>query len=266
MKVRVNDVSIAFDDHGSGPAVVLIHGFPLCRRMWHPQSKALAEAGFRVVTLDLRGFGESSAPDGPYSMSLYADDVIGLMDHLKIEKAVIGGMSMGGYVLLNLLERYPDRLSAALFIVTRAGADDDAGKAKRTQFAHAVQEEGPHIVTDAFEQILFAPGTPQSRPELVEQVRGWMVATAPRGLEGGLLAMRDRKDFIPDLPLLDVPALVIGAQEDKAVPIDHSRVLERGLPRATFREIEKAGHMANLEEPEAFNGCLIEFLKGMEKK
>lgn len=261
MKATINDVALAYDDQGNGPAVVLIHGFPLCRRMWHPQITPLVEAGYRVIVPDLRGFGESGAPDGPYSMSLFADDIVGLLDHLGIEKAIVGGMSMGGYVLFNLLERHPDRIAAALFLVTRATADDDGGKARRTKLAHAVDDHGPQIVTDFFREMVFASGTLESRPELVEEVRGWMEKTPKRGLQGGLLAIRDRKDYFPDLPLLDFPSLVIGAEEDKAVPIEHARHIAERLPRATFCAIPEAGHMANLEQPEVFTRCLLDFLE-----
>ncbi len=131
MKALINGITIGYDDNGSGPAVCLIHGFPLDRRMWRPQVMTLASAGYRVITPDLRGFGESDATEGPYTMDLYADDLVKLLDHLGIGRAVVGGMSMGGYVLLNLLERHPDRLAAACFIVTRSGADDEAGKERR---------------------------------------------------------------------------------------------------------------------------------------
>jgi 3-oxoadipate enol-lactonase len=261
MKTPLNDIHLAYDSRGDGPPCILIHGFPLCRQMWRPQVSALVKAGYRVITPDLRGFGESEAPDGPYSMSVYADDVVALMDRLEIEKAIIGGMSMGGYVLLNLLERHPGRVAAAMFLTTRAAADDEAGKVRRTALAHAVQEQGPHLVTTAFEQILFAPGISESRPELVSEVRSWMEATPPRGLEGGLLAMRDRKDFTPDLPLLDFPSLVIGAELDQTMSVELSHVLARELPRATLGIIPDAGHMANLEQPEAYNKCLIDFLQ-----
>ncbi len=261
MKTPLSDIRLAYDACGDGPPVVLIHGFPLCRKMWRPQLAPLAKAGFRVIVPDLRGFGESGAPDGPYSMSVFADDIVALLDALQIETAVVGGMSMGGYVLLNLLERHPGRVRAAMFLTTRAAADDEAGKARRTALAHAVQEQGPHVVTSAFEQILFAPGVAESRPELVNEVRAWMEATAPRGLEGGLLAMRDRKDFTPDLPLLDVPSLVVGAELDRTMSVDLSRAIARDLPRATLCIVPEAGHMANLEQPEAYNRCLIDFLQ-----
>ena len=125
MNALINGINLAYEDAGSGPAIILIHGFPLCRKMWRPQWYKLPLSGYRVNAPDLRGFGESDAPDGPYSMELYADDLVGLMDHLEIEKAVIGGMSMGGYVLFNLLERYPERVRGAMFITTRANADDE---------------------------------------------------------------------------------------------------------------------------------------------
>ena len=128
MNAVINGISMAYDDRGSGPALLLIHGFPLCRKMWRPQFNCIPEAGFRLIAPDLRGFGESDAPDGPYSIDLFADDVVELLDHLEIDRAVVGGMSMGGYVLFNLLDRYPERLSGACFITTRAHADDSAGK------------------------------------------------------------------------------------------------------------------------------------------
>lgn len=264
MKAAINGISLAYDDAGSGPAVVLIHGFPLCRKLWRPQTEALAAAGYRVITPDLRGFGESEAPDGPYTMSVFADDVAALLDHLGIERAVIGGMSMGGYVLLNFLERHPQRAAAAMFLVTRAAADDEPGRMRRSSLASEVAAGRSQVVTDAFEGILFAGDTPHARPKLVAEVKAWMTATPPRGLAGGLLAMRDRKDYVDLLPTFSLPALVLGAGQDRAVPLDHSRVLVKGLPNARLCTIDDAGHMANLEWPEAFNACLLEFLNGLK--
>lgn len=264
MKATINGINLAFEDVGTGPPVLLVHGFPLCRRMWVPQVRTLSAAGYRVIAPDLRGFGESGAPAGPYSMSIFADDIIGLLDHLGIGRAAIGGMSMGGYVLLNLLERHPGRAAAALFLVTRAAADDAEGKVRRTRMAHAVAEGQPGAATAFFADLVFAEATLRKKPELVAQVRGWMEATHPLGLEGGLLAMRDRKDFTPDLPLLDLPALVVGAEADRAVPLQYSEAIARALPRATLCTVPDAGHMANLEQPEAFNKCLLDFLRGLE--
>jgi pimeloyl-ACP methyl ester carboxylesterase len=266
MKAAVNGTHLAYDDVGNGPAVVLMHGYPLCRQMWRPQVEALVAAGYRVITLDLRGFGESVAPDGAYPMSMFADDVAGLLTHLGIERAIVGGMSMGGYVLLNLVERYPQRVTAAMFLVTRAAADDEPGRMRRSALASEVAGGRPQIVTDAFAGILFADSTPVGRPELVAEVQRWMSATSLRGLAGGLLAMRDRQDYTHLLPSFDLPALVIGAEADRAVPPEHSRLLAERLPNARLCMISGAGHMANLEQPEAFNACLLEFLASLGRK
>jgi pimeloyl-ACP methyl ester carboxylesterase len=263
MKAELNGITLAYDDAGSGPAVVLIHGYPLCRQMWRPQVAALVAAGYRVITPDLRGFGESEAPNGAYSMSVFADDVAALLDHLGVTRAAIGGMSMGGYVLLNLLERHSQRAAAAMFLVTRAAADDEPGQMRRTTLAHDVASGRPQVVTDAFGQILFAGETLVDRPELAARVMGWMTAVAPQGLVGGLLAMRDRQDYVDSLPSFGLPALVIGAELDQAVPVEHARVLAKGLPAASLCLIPDAGHMVSLERPEAFNACLLEFLDGL---
>ncbi len=263
MRALINGINLAYDDAGSGPAVLLIHGYPLCRRMWEPQKKALVAAGYRVIVPDLRGFGESEAPQGPASMELYAADLVALLDHLGIGRAAAFGMSMGGYVLLSLLDRHADRIAAAGFVVTRAGADDEAGKSRRSALAREAEARGGDVVAEAFEGVLFAPDTVRRRPELVEEVRGWMTATSPRGLAAGLLAMRDRPDYTGRLGEFGLPALVVGADQDRAIPPEQSRILEAGLPNATFTLIAGAGHMANLERPEAFNLALLGFLAGL---
>jgi pimeloyl-ACP methyl ester carboxylesterase len=263
MKAFINGINMAWDDNGSGPAVCLIHGFPLDRRMWVPQVMALASAGYRVITPDLRGFGESNPPDGPYAMDIFADDLAALLCHLGIGRAVVGGMSMGGYVLLNMLERHPERVAAACFIVTRSGADDEAGKERRLNLASEVMISGPGIVADQFEKILFATKTAKARPELVAEVYGWMMEKDARGVAGGLLAMRERKDYTVLLKGFHLPALVIGAEEDQAVPADNARILAAGLPQGRLFIIPGAGHLANLEQPKVFNNCLLEFLRGL---
>jgi len=254
------NLRLKYDEQGEGLPVVLIHGFPLCRRMWHPQLEALADAGCRVICPDLPGFGESPAAGGPISMAGYADAVIGLLDELDIAQAAIGGMSMGGYVLLNLVERYPVRVMGALFMVTRASADDAAGREKRTALAADVSAGNRLIVAETFARVLFAPDTAQKNPGLIAEVRQWMEATTAEGLAGGLLAMRDRDDYLPRLSGMTLPSLVLGAEQDLAVPIEHSRLLAAGLPQSELYIIPGAGHMANFEQPELFNQRLVEFL------
>lgn len=257
----MNGPVLKYDEQGSGSPVVLIHGFPLCRMMWQPQAAALSDAGFRVLCPDLPGFGESSLAEGPVTMSMYADAVIGLLDEIGIDKAVVGGMSMGGYVLLNMVERYPERLTGAMFLVTRAAADDAAGRQKRTALAEAVSAGDERIVSDTFSKVLFSTNTAEINPQLVAEVRRWMESTSAAGLVGGLLAMRDRDDSLAKLKGFALPSLVVGAEQDLAVPIEHCRIMAGLLPDAKLQIIPGAGHMANLEQPELFNAALLTFLR-----
>jgi pimeloyl-ACP methyl ester carboxylesterase len=263
MNALINGVNMAWDDSGSGPAVCLIHGFPLNRRMWRPQINALAASGYRVITPDLRGFGESDVPDGPYSMDLFADDLAALLDHLGIKRAVFGGMSMGGYILLNILERYPETVAAACFMVTRSGADDEAGKERRRNLATDAMESGPKAVAELFAGMLFAEGSAETKPELALEVRRWIEGNDARGLARALLAMAGRKDYTALLGGFRLPCLVIGAEQDKAVTGEQIQCLAAGLPDHKLCIVPEAGHLANLEQPGAFNSCLLEFLGGL---
>jgi 3-oxoadipate enol-lactonase len=260
MKADINGTILAYSDRGNGLPVVLIHGFPLCRKMWRPQAEALGKAGCRVITPDLRGFGESGLASKTVNMDLYADDIVALMDHLGIDKAVVGGMSMGGYVLLNLLERYPGRVAAPIFITTKAGGDDDASKTRRTALAEACRTQGIQPVAEAFRNILFAPETLADNPALVNEVFGWINATSPLGAAAALIAMRDRKDSVALLGSIRQPALVIGADQDQASPVENSHIIAEGLPDAELCILHGGGHMVNLEQPAGFNEAILEFL------
>jgi 3-oxoadipate enol-lactonase len=263
MKEIVNGITMAWDDCGSGPAVCLIHGFPLNRLMWRPQVGALTASGYRVITPDLRGFGASDAPDGPYSMDLFADDLAALLDHLGIMRVVFGGMSMGGYILLNILERYPEKVAAACFIATRSGADDEAGRERRRKLAMDVVESGSRPVADLFAGMLFAESTAKTRPGLTQEVYGWMEGTGARGVAGALRAMAGRKDYTALLGSFRLPCLVIGAEQDNAVSREQIQILAAGLPHHKLCMVPEAGHLVNMEQPDLFNNSLLEFLDGL---
>lgn len=248
-----------YEEAGNGMPLILIHGFPLSGGIWSGQLAGLA-GKFRVIAPDLRGFGRSAPPDLPYTMDLYADDTIMLMDHLKIDSAAVCGMSMGGYVLLNLLERYPERVNAACFMVTKGGADDVDGRVRRTALAEEILKSGAKVAADAFSRILFAPGSVARNPELAAQVHGMMLEASPAGLISGLLAMRDRPDYSERLANIRVRSLVLGAEEDMAIPREESEKLAAGLHDATLLVIPGAGHMVMMEQPEAVNRALAGFL------
>jgi len=251
---------LACSEQGQGPAVLLVHGFPLNRQMWQPQLEALSASGFRALAPDLPGFGDSPPLSGSVSMRRYAEELVALLDKLGIDKAMVCGMSMGGYVLLSMLEFFPARVSAAGFIVTRAAADDAAGRQKRSELAGTARSQGAEPVADIFSDLVFAPDTVQQHPELVERVRGWMLSSNPEGVAGALEAMRERTDYSGRLSEISQPALVIGAAEDRAIPLDQSQLLAEGLADGQLAVIPGAGHMANLEQPTLFNQALIDFL------
>jgi pimeloyl-ACP methyl ester carboxylesterase len=263
MQIKINETTLASDDCGEGQAILLIHGFPLNRQMWQPQLSPLAEAGYRVIAPDLPGFGASEVPAQGYSMDGFADDLIALMDALQIERAVVGGMSMGGYILMNLLERYPQRVRAACFIATKSSADDEEGRARRSAMAADAERLGANPLIKIFAELLFAPDSMHEKPELIARVTSWMRDTDPRALAGGLLAMRDRKDYTPLLPSFRQPSLVLAGALDRAASPNAVEILRTGLPNCQTRVIERAGHMVNMERPEQFNAALIEFLNGL---
>jgi pimeloyl-ACP methyl ester carboxylesterase len=263
MKLTINEINLAYDDCGSGPAVLLIHGFPLNRGMWQSQLQPLAGAGFRVIAPDLRGFGESDAPERGYSMDGFADDLIALLDALHIDRAVIGGMSMGGYILMDLLERHPQRISAACFIATKSSADDEEGRARRSSMAAKAEKLGSNPIIKFFAELLFAPETTHSKPELIALVTSWMRSTHPRALAGALLAMRDRKDYTPLLPGFRLPSQVIVGSEDRTASQKALELFTTGLPNCRSRVIAGGGHMVNMEKPEEFNDTLLGFLNGI---
>jgi pimeloyl-ACP methyl ester carboxylesterase len=260
MNASVNGVSLYYEDEGAGTPLLLIHGFPLSSGIWRKQVEGL-KADFRVIAPDLRGFGHSDAPSSGYSMDAYADDIAALMDHIGLESAVVCGMSMGGYVLLNLLDRYPERVRGACFMVTRGGADDSAGKERRAALAEEVMMSGVKVTAELFGTILFAPGTAENRPEIAAEVAGIMLGMKREGVVGGLLSMLERPDYYDRLAGFTVPSLVIGAEQDQAIPVEESLILAERLPNASLCLIPDAGHMVMMEQPEAVNLALKSFLE-----
>ncbi|MDH3974132.1 MAG: alpha/beta hydrolase [Deltaproteobacteria bacterium] len=264
MIAAINNFNMAYEDEGEGRAIVLIHGFPLCRKMWKAQADFLVDHGYRVVTPDLRGFGESEAPAGGYGMFQLASDVAALLDFLEIDSAVVGGMSMGGYVLHSLLDHFPEKVAAAIFIVTRSVGDSPEGKKVRTSFARSAVNGDVKAVADYFEPALFCARTLEENPQRVRMVRKWMENTSPLSMAGALIGMRERKDYLSQLRTFNVPSLVIGGELDSCISPDHARETAKGLPEVDLEIISGVGHMANMEAPEAFNDALLQFLNRIE--
>lgn len=257
---RIDDIQLAYTDVGAGPAVVLIHGYPFNRSLWTEQAEALHDR-YRVVIPDLRGFGASdSSGDSAATMNRMAEDVAELMDHLEIEQAVIGGLSMGGYVALAFCKQIPARVRALVLADTRAQADTEEGKQTRAQQAEKALSEGMAGIADAMLPKLLTPDTVSKRPELVKRIRDMMLKTKPEGAAAALLGMAQRDDQTEFISSIEVPTLIAVGREDAITPVADSEAMHAKIADSRLVVIENAGHVSNLEQTEQFNDALQAFL------
>ena len=259
MDAQINGLTLAYTDEGTGTPVVFVHGFPLNRSMWAPQVQALSRQ-HRVITVDLRGHGESDAPLWRYTMEQFADDLTGVLDHLSIQQAVMAGLSMGGYILFALYRKYANRVNALILSDTRAQPDTDEGRAGRFNMAQSAYTQGSGAIADVMLSKLLCPASLHTRPELVQQVRGMITAMTLGGIAGDLMGMADRPDSVPLLRTITCPTLIIVGELDLATPPSDARVMSEQIPGAQLKIIPGAAHLPNLEQPEAFNDAVRSFL------
>jgi 3-oxoadipate enol-lactonase len=260
-KVSVNGIELAYDDVGNGPAVLFLHGFPFNRSMWREQLALLSPAA-RVIAPDLRGHGEtasSTISQEPVTMETMAADVVALMDALDISQATVCGLSMGGYVALALCRLFPARVSTLVLADTRAVADTEAGKQIREQQAQKALQEGMAAIADAMLPKLVAPVTVAKHPEVVARIREMILRTDPAGAAAAQRAMAQRLDHSEFLPQIKVPTLIICGELDQLTPLSESQMMHKLIAGSRLEIIEAAGHVSNLEQPEAFNRALTTF-------
>ena len=257
---RIDDIQMAYTDTGMGRPVVLIHGYPFNRSLWNEQVADLSHS-YRVIVPDLRGFGESDASEGPATMDRMAQDVALLLDHLGISRAVIGGLSMGGYVALAFYKQFPSRVRALILADTRAQADTEEGKQTRAQQAEKALAEGMAGIADAMLPKLLTPDTVSKRPEIVKRVRDMMLKTKPEGTAAALLGMAQRDDQTQLLPQISSPALIVVGAEDAITPVADSEKMHNAIAGSRLVVLENAGHVSNLERTEEFNKHLLDFLR-----
>lgn len=259
-QVNISSGTLAVEDRGAGPAVVLIHGFPLNHTMWAAQLAALP-ANHRLIAPDLRGFGRSTITDGTVTMEQLADDLAAMLDALGIEQQVcLCGLSMGGYVAFQFLRKYRDRVRSLILCDTRSVADTPEAAAARRQMADNVLTEGVAGVAAAMLPKLLHPRTSDVRPQVAAAVREMILSTDPRGIAAAQRGMAERPDVTSLLPGIDVRTLVIVGQEDAISPPDEMRKIAAAIPRARFEIVPDAGHMAPMENPQYVNKLLDSFL------
>jgi 3-oxoadipate enol-lactonase len=256
METSLNGIRMRYEDVGEGPAVLLVHAFPLGGAMWRHQIEALRDR-YRVIVPDLRGFGGTDAPPGNYSMDQQADDLAALLEYLGLSKVALVGLSMGGYIGFAFWRRHQDKVAALVLADTRAGADNAEGKAGREANARLAEEQGAAAIAEKMMPNLVAPGASQ---EVREELRRLIVANSPVGIAGALRGMAARPDSTPDLAGIDVPTLVVVGEEDGLTPPAEAEAIHKGVAGSRLERIAGAGHLSNLEQPGAFNTILGGFL------
>ncbi len=242
--VSVHGIDLAYTRRGTGTPLVLIHGFPLDHTSWD-KAASLLESEFEIITPDLRGFGQSTTLETPYTVSDMADDLAGLLDSLEIEKTVIAGHSMGGYVALAFAKKYPQRVSGLGLISSQAVADAPDRKEGRYKTAAEVAEKGTVVVANAMTPKLSADVKVQSIVRAVIEKQG------KSGVIGALQAMAEREDSMPLLSLFTFPLLLVHGDADLLIPIERAREIKAALPSAKLVELPGAGHTPMMEFPEA---------------
>jgi pimeloyl-ACP methyl ester carboxylesterase len=255
---------MAYDDSGGdGAAVVLLlHGFPFDRSMWREQAEALG-GEFRVVAPDLRGLGETPLGGGDVSIAGMAEDVAALLDELHLERVVLGGLSMGGYVAFEFFRRFPGRVRALVLADTRPQGDTEDGRRAREENARRALTEGMTTIVDSMLPKLLAAGTRERGGEVLERVRAMMLGTSPEGAAAALRAMAARRDQTDLLPSINVPTLIVVGSEDAITPPADAEAMSTKIEGSRLFVVEGAGHLSNVERPDEFNLALVEFLRAL---
>lgn len=254
---------LAYRDEGSGIPLLLIHAFPLSSMMWNFQIEEFKK-DFRVIAPDLAGFGQSESLGEIASMDHYAADLVQLLTHLGIEKAVLMGLSLGGYIEFAFYRNYPSMVKALILCDTRSEADDAKAREGRYRLIGELKEKGSIAASDLMTPRLYAPQTYKTKPELVAQVAGLIEQNDPLGLIAATHALVARANSTPDLPNISVPCLVLVGKDDVITPPDAAQAMAKAIPDWQFAVIPQAGHLSNLENPRFFNQVVETFLKGLK--
>jgi pimeloyl-ACP methyl ester carboxylesterase len=262
VRAALDQGTVEYDDRGKGEALLLLHAFPLARSMWDALGEALAP-GWRVIAFDARGFGGSPLGQGPLTMDRIADDALALLDVLGIACAVVGGCSMGGYAALSFARRHPARLRALYLQDTRAGADSAEARQGRQAMAERVLREGAKAAVEAFLPKLLGETTKREQPGLVAALAERILAASPQAIANALHGLAARADSRETLLAIRVPTLVLVGSEDVLTPPAESEAMAQAIPGARLEIVPRAGHLANLEQPEAVKGALGGFLKSL---
>ena len=261
IKIAVNNHTVSYIDEGSAyaPTIICIHGFPFNKSMWSMQVNLLKDK-YRVIAYDVRGHGNSDAGNEDFSIELFVDDLIGLMDVLKVDKTILCGLSMGGYIALNAIKNYPQRFSRLILCDTNCHADSPESKEKRMKTIENIREFGVEKYSDESLKNLFAPNSIKTLPMEVAAIREMIVNTSIQSLCNTLIAISKREETCTSLHDIKIPVLILVGKEDILTPPEVASVIHEKIKGSEVHIIDHAGHLSNIENSKEFNDRLIEFL------
>lgn len=261
--IEIMGTRLAFLESGAGWPVILLHAFPLSADMWRPQLESVPD-GWRFIAPDLRGFGQSLPPSGGrITMDDYAADVLGLMDALELDDAVIGGLSMGGYVAFAMHRLAPSRFAGLILADTRPQADSPQALEGRVRLRAVLATDGPAGVADQMLPKLLGETTRRERPDIVRQTRALIESASREAIDAAIGALMTRPDSTPGLESISCAALVLVGEEDEIAPLAEAEAMQRAIRRSTLSVIPAAGHLSSLERPNVFSRGLGDFLRAV---
>jgi len=267
MEMTINNHKICYTDEGpdNAPVIILIHGFPFNKSMWNKQVEMLTE-NWRVIAYDIRGFGNSDAGTLDFSIELFVDDLLGLMDNLKIETAMLCGLSMGGYIALNALENFPKRFKALVLCDTNCVADTPEVADKRMKTIESIHEKGLEQYANDSVKKLFAPESFVTNKEKIAIVKEMIMEAPVQSLSRTLFALVRRKETCSRLHKICIPVLILVGKEDQITPPEAAQQMQKSIKGSILKIIEHAGHLSNIENAYEFNGQLRKFISSVYKK
>jgi pimeloyl-ACP methyl ester carboxylesterase len=259
MKRTINDSSVFTNGENNKRPIVFVHGFPFDHLMWENQINELSKDYF-CITYDIRGLGETSVGSGQYTMEMFVDDLEFIINELKLNKPVLCGLSMGGYISLRAVERMESKFSALILCDTKSSADDNEGKLKRAAAIKQIDSGNFESFIEAFVTNCFGEDFIKNKKNEFEQVVNRSRKNNPAGVKGCLLAMAGRTDTTHYLSKISVPTLIICGEEDKLTPPEVMKQMAEQINQSKFVSVKNAGHMTPTEDPQTANKAIKEFL------
>ncbi len=260
---EANNITIAYHDAGEGSIpIIFLHGFPFDKSMWNGQLDSL-KSSYRVIACDIRGFGKTTAENTALSIDLFSEDLVSFMDKLNITKAIICGLSMGGYISLNAIKRFPERFEALILCDTQCIADSAEVKENRYKAIEQINLEGVTEFSEKFIKGVFHPDSLTNKIAVVENLQTVVVANSKGIISAGLTALAERSETCSSLDAIGIPTLIICGREDKVIPLAQAEFMHGHIKGSILKIIDTAGHVSNLEQPEQFNKCVLDFLNSL---